>query len=61
MVKNLPATAGDIRTTEGSLPEPGGPPGGGHSDPLQYCCLENPVVKGAGQATGQGLQRVRPD
>ena len=61
MVTNLPATAGDIRTTEGSLPGPGGPPGGGHSDPLLCCWLEDPVVREAGQATGQGSQRVRPD
>ena len=26
-------------------------PGGGHSDSLQYCCLENPMDRGAWQAT----------
>ena len=27
------------------------PPGGGHGNPLQYSCLENPMHKGAWQAT----------
>ena len=26
-------------------------PGGGHGNPLQYSCLENPVDRGAWQAT----------
>ena len=26
-------------------------PGGGHSNPLQYSCLENPMDRGAWQAT----------
>ena len=25
-------------------------PGGGHGNPLQYCCLENPMDRGAWQA-----------
>ena len=37
-VKNLPASAGDM----GSIPGLGGSPGGGHGNPLQYSCLENP-------------------
>ena len=41
MVKNLPANAGDIRDT-GSFPGLGRFPGGGHDNPLQYSCLENP-------------------
>ena len=40
MVKNLPASAGDIRDA-GSIPGSGRSPGGGHSNPLQYPCLEN--------------------
>ena len=40
MVKNLPASAGDIRG-RGSVPESGRSPGGRHSNPLQYSCLEN--------------------
>ena len=26
-------------------------PGGGHDNPLQYSCLENPMVRGTWQAT----------
>ena len=49
MVKNLPANAGDIRDT-GSVPGLGRFPGGGHSNLLQYSCLENPVDRDAWQA-----------
>ena len=31
---------------EGLIPVSGRSPGGGHSNPLQYSCLENPVNKG---------------
>ena len=41
MVKNPPAKVGDIRDT-GSIPGLGRSPGGGHGNPLQYSCLENP-------------------
>ena len=41
VVKNLPAYAEDIRDT-GSIPGLGRSPGGGHGNPLQYSCLENP-------------------
>ena len=40
-VKNQPASAGDIRDT-GSISGSGRLPGGGHGNPLQYSCLENP-------------------
>ena len=46
MVKNPPANAGDIRDT-GPVHGSGRCPGGGHGNPLQYFCLENPVDKGA--------------
>ena len=46
MVKNPPANAGDIRDT-GSIPGLGRSTGGGHGNPLQYCCLENPMDRGA--------------
>ena len=46
VVKNLPANAGDIRVT-GSIPGLGRSPGGGHGNPLQYSCLENPRDRGA--------------
>ena len=38
VVKNLPTNAGDLA----SIPRLGRSPGGGHGDPLQYSCLENP-------------------
>ena len=41
MVKNPPTIAGDIRDV-GSIPGSGRSPGGGHGNPLQYFCLENP-------------------
>ena len=50
MIKKLPANAGDIRDV-GSIPGSGRSPGGGHGNPLQYSCLENPMGRGAWQAT----------
>ena len=41
MVKNLPANVGDLREA-GSIPRSGRSPGGGHGNPPQYSCLENP-------------------
>ena len=41
VVKDLPASAGDVRDA-GSIPGLGRSPGGGHGNPLQYSCLENP-------------------
>ena len=41
VVKNPPANAGDIRDV-GSIPGLGRSHGGGHGNPLQYSCLENP-------------------
>ena len=41
-VKNLPASAGDVRDA-GWIPGWGRSPGGGHGNPLQYSCLENPM------------------
>ena len=34
-----------------SLGQSGRPPGGGHGAPLQCSCLENPMDRGAWQAT----------
>ena len=44
VVKNLPANAGDWVT--GLFPALGRSPGGGHGNPLQYSCLENPMNRG---------------
>ena len=46
MVKNPPANVGDTGDT-GSTPGSGISPGGGHGNPLQYSCLENPMDRGA--------------
>ena len=45
VVKNLPANAGDFRDA-GSIPGSGRSPGGGHGNPFQYSCLENPMDRG---------------
>jgi len=50
VVKNLPANVEVIGDT-GSMPGLGRSPGGGHGNPLQYSCLENPMDRGAWQAT----------
>ena len=47
MVKNLPASAGDIRDA-GVIPELGRSSGGGHGNPLQYFFLENPMDRSLG-------------
>ena len=49
VVKNLPANTGDKRDT-GSVPGLGRFPGGGHGNPLQCPCLENPMDRGAWRA-----------
>ena len=36
----------------GSIPGLGKSPGGGHGNPLQHSCLENPMDRGAWWATG---------
>ena len=50
VVKNLPASAGDIRDV-GSIPGLGRSPRVGKVNPLQLFCLEKPMDKGAWQAT----------
>ena len=56
--KNLPANAGGIRDV-GSIPGSGRSLGGGHGNPLQYSCLENPMEPGGLQSIGS--QRVGHD
>ena len=53
-VKNLPASAGDLRDV-GSIPGSERSPGEGNGNLLQYSCLENPMDTGAWRAT---VQRV---
>ena len=50
VVKNRPADAGVV----GSIP---GSPGEGNGNPLQYSCLENPMDRGAWQATVHGVAK----
>ena len=45
----------------GSIPGSGRSPGEGNGNPLQYSCLENPMDRGAWQATVHGVARVRHD
>ena len=52
-LKNLPANAGD----PGSIPGLGRSPGGGHGNPLQYSCLQNPMDRGAWWATVHGVTK----
>ena len=47
--------AGDM----GSVPGLGRSPGGGHCNPLQYFCLENPMTEEPGGLHSMGSQRVR--
>ena len=54
VVKNLPANAGDIRDA-GLIPGLERSPGGGHGNPLQYSCLENPTDRGTWWATVHGV------
>ena len=59
--KNPLANAGDVRDA-GSIPESGRSPGGGHDNPLQYSCMENPLDRTAySRLQSKGLQRVRHD
>ena len=45
--------AGDL----GSSPGLGRSPGEGNGNPLQYCCLENPMDRGAWYATVYGVAK----
>ena len=58
VVKNLPANAGDTADM-GLFPGPGRSPRGEHGNPLQYFCLENPMDRGAWQATVHGTAKSR--
>ena len=49
-VKNPPANGGGARDS-GLIPGSGRSPGEGNGNPLQYSCLEDPMDRGAWQAT----------
>ena len=56
VVKNHAASAGDSEV--GSVPGCGRSPGKGNGELLQYCCLENPMGRGAWQATVHGITEL---
>ena len=58
VVKNPSVNAGDIRDA-GSIPGSGGSAAGGHGNPLQGSCRENPGDRGAWQATVHGVTKSR--
>ena len=53
VVKNLPANAGDANSILGL----GRSPGEENGNPYQYSCLENPMDRGAWQATVHGVSK----
>ena len=52
--------ARDIRGVS-SIPGSGRSPGGGHGNPLQYSRLENPMDRGAWQATVHGVTKSQTE
>ena len=58
VIKNPPANAGDVKDL-GLIPGSRRCPGGGHNNPLQYSCLENPVDRGAWWATVHRVAKSR--
>ena len=60
MVKNLPTNTGDIRDV-GLIPGLGRFPGGGHGNPHQYSCLEDPMDRGAWWATVHTVAKIGHD
>ena len=58
VVRNPPANAGGVRDVS-SIPGLERSPGRGHGNPLQYSCLENPMVGEPGGLWSTGSQRVR--
>ena len=56
MVKDLPATVGDIGDWC-SIPGLGTSPGGGNGNPLQYSYLESSMDRGAWRATVHGVAK----
>ena len=57
VVKNLSAKEGDLRDTGSNLGL-GRSPGGGQANLIQDSCLENPMDRGAWQATVYGVTEL---
>ena len=53
--KHSACNAGD----PGLIPGSGRSPGGGHGNPLQYSCLENPMDGGVWWASVHGVKKSR--
>ena len=56
VVKNLPASARDVRNAD-SIPGSERAPGRRHGNPFQYSCLENPTDRGAWQEESRMAER----
>ena len=56
VVKNLPASAGDLGDV-GLIRGSGRSSGGGNGNPLQYSCLENSMDRGAWRAAVHGVKK----
>ena len=53
--KESTCNVGDL----GLIPGLGIYPGGGHGNPLEYSCLENPMDRGSWRATVHGVTKGR--
>ena len=63
IVQTLPSDSGVTLPSMQEMPEIwvlflGRSPGGGHGNPLQYSCLENPTDRGVWQATVHGISEL---
>ena len=58
VVKNMFANAGEVRGS-GLVSRSGRSPGGGHGNPFQDSCLENPMERGASRATACRVAKSR--
>ena len=61
LVKNPLSNAEDIRYMDSVPGSEGRSPGGGHGNPLQYSCLENPMEAEPGGLQSIGSQTVGHD
>ena len=57
MVKNLPASTGDM----GLIPMLERSPGVGNGNPLQYSCLENPMDRASWWAIAHGVSKSQTE
>ena len=59
MKQHLTELGNNLVRDAGSIPGLGRSPGGGHGNPLQYSCLENPMDRGAWRATAHRVTKSR--